>query len=102
IFFQSLLSGARSIGAACLTAVSTVTVDPWLLEGRNDFTASAIARTCAGVVPQQPPRIRTPAPAASRANNAKYSGEDFGYTMRSPSRFGKHAFAMPLTRRSSM
>src|SRR5579863_1996258 len=34
--------------------------------------------------------------AASRANSAKYCGEDFGYTMRSPSRLGNPALGMPL------
>src|SRR5256884_8640348 len=43
----------------------------------------------------------SPSAAASRANSAKYCGDDFGYTMRSPSRLGKPALGMPLVRLSS-
>ena len=38
--------------------------------------ASRIAAVCSGVVPQQPPMMRTPASAARRANPAKYSGDE--------------------------
>src|SRR5216684_554840 len=84
-FFQNLLSGSRCKTGAGL---STATAEParefafaakfTTLWGWIDFTASAMARICAGVVPQQAPRIRTPRAAASRAKSAKYSGEDFG------------------------
>src|SRR5271154_990487 len=77
-FFQNLLSGARSRIGAGFGATSTACVDAACLAGRSDLTASAMARMCAGVVPQQPPRILTPSAAASLANSAKYSGEDFG------------------------
>src|SRR5208282_3071355 len=77
-FFQNLLSGARSRMGAAFDATSTACLEAACFAGRSDFTASAMARMCAGVVPQQPPKILTPNAAASLANNAKYSGEDFG------------------------
>src|SRR5271168_1946203 len=76
--FQNLLSGARSEIGAGFGATSTVLADAECFAGRRDFTASAMALMCAGVVPQQPPRILTPSAAASLANSAKYSGEDLG------------------------
>src|SRR5277367_3663463 len=77
-FFQNLLSGARSSNGAGLDITSTEGAAVPCFAGRRDFTASAMARMCAGVVPQQPPRILTPSAAASLANKAKYSGDDFG------------------------
>src|SRR5271169_503108 len=78
-FFQNLLSGALSkTGAAFAAETSATFAETPCFAGRSDFTASAMARMCAGVVPQHPPRILTPRAAASLANNAKYSGEDFG------------------------
>ena len=100
-FFQNLLSGSRSITGAAFAATAAEGAPAACITGCNDLTASAMARMCAGVVPQQPPRMRTPSAAASRAKSAKYSGDDFGYTMRSPSRLGKPAFGIPLTRTSS-
>ena len=42
--------------------------------GREAPSASATARMCSGVEPQQPPTSRAPRFTASRANQAKYSG----------------------------
>src|ERR1700740_888207 len=78
-FFQNLLSGARSkTGAAFAAETSAILAETPCFVGRSNFTASAIAGRCAGVVPQHPPRMLTPSAAASLANSAKYSGEDFG------------------------
>src|SRR5271155_1710191 len=77
-FFQNLLSGLRSRTGAVFAVTSTAFPDTPCFAGRKDLTASAMARICAGVVPQQPPRTLTPRAAASRANSAKYSGEDLG------------------------
>src|SRR5579871_4666192 len=81
-FFQKLLSGSRgwtcAAAEAPLLTIAGACEPDEVAAGERDLTASAMARMWAGVVPQQPPRMRTPRAAASRANCAKYSGEDLG------------------------
>src|ERR1700690_276460 len=77
-FFQNLLSGSRCCTETTGCVIRTTFVEAEAFVGFSDLTASAIARMWAGVGPQHPPRMRTPISAASRANWAKYSGEDLG------------------------
>jgi len=100
-FFQKLAFQARAQHRRVLCSRLDLSCCCRFYRSQRISPLTAMARMCAGVVPQQPPRMRTPSAAASRAKRAKYSGEDFGYTMRSPSRLGKPALGMPLMRRSS-
>src|SRR6267378_2341319 len=67
-FFQNLLSGSRWAAGAGLKTVSTECAAGWDFAGRSDFTASAMARICAGVVPQHPQK-RLRAERAVRADH---------------------------------
>ncbi len=65
-------------GAAATSGGGAVSGERRMRSGVIPSTAFATARMCSGVVPQQPPIRRAPRRAASRANQAKYSGEECG------------------------
>ena len=59
--------------------------------------ASAVARTCVGVVPQQPPTRVTPASANRPRYRAKYPQSILNSNVRGPTRRGCPAFGCALT-----
>ena len=61
-------------GAGALDSTRTSAPGASFSAGRRDAIRSRIAWVCAGVVPQQPPMIRTPSSTARAAKSAKYSG----------------------------
>ena len=65
-----LPASLRRPGAASADVTTATPLRSW--RGRT----LRIAAICAGVVPQQPPMIATPASAKRRAYSAKYSGVD--------------------------
>ena len=76
--FRFALRGGRRCAALCAVARGRELAACACARFAGRVTASASARMCSGEVPQQPPMMRAPMAAASRANSAKYSGEDRG------------------------
>ena len=70
-------TGSASAGSGARIAIATgfpVPSPPGSRRARS--SAAPIAAVCSGVVPQQPPTMRTPSEAARRAKSAKYSGDE--------------------------
>src|SRR5512134_3146764 len=65
----------------------------WRFTPERDFTARAIVRMCAGVVPQHPPTPRTPSSMYFFAYSVKYSGL-VRYITRPLISLGRPAFGM--------
>ena len=63
-----------AIGAGGGSSTRTSAPGASFSAGSRDTKRSRIARTWAGVVPQQPPTIRAPTSTARAAKSAKYSG----------------------------
>ena len=64
-------AGAGSAGRGAFSSTRTSAPGASFSAGRREARRSCTARTCAGVVPQQPPTRRTPISTARAANSAK-------------------------------